>query len=68
MYLSGGERPYIDELVGFVDPALRSGRRSSDQPGGRMVLRDELHQVIKPATREHKRETTTDGKVKLAGD
>ena len=50
MYLSGGECPYIDELVGFVDPALRGSRRSSDQPGGGMVLGDELHQVIKSAT------------------
>ena len=49
MYLSRGECPYIDELVGFVDPALRSSGRSSDQPGGRMMLGDKFHQVIKSA-------------------
>ena len=43
MYLSGGECPYIDELIGFVDPALCGSGRSSDQPGGRMMLGDELH-------------------------
>ena len=59
MYLSGGECPYIDELIGFIDPALGSGRRSSDEPGGRVVLGDELHQVIKSATHTHKTETIT---------
>ena len=62
MYLSGRECPYIDELIGIIDPALGSGRWSSDQPGGRVVLGDELHQVIKSTTGAHKRETITGGK------
>ena len=53
MYLSGGEWPGVNELVGFINPTVVDTRRTTVQPGGgRVVMGDELNQVIKSAWKE----------------